>query len=263
MRYEGRHLFFAVVLNTITPTIPEAKSQGTVLNRALRVFCTMTQVECGQSHRPCTGQVLARLGTQEDRDFVPDRVSDQQPDSQGHREGNGMAQDARRGEGLVDPRPRRHAQVRAQIRARTRLRAARPLAAPLGFALRAQATRRLRRGRISRFASAKDPFELRSAVHSTLRLAFLSPRVIRAIMQGQEPDGLSLAALRTTLAAASQWASPSRYSSPRPIGPSRRNPSGCNKSKEIAVCVHIVHFAANYLFATAKHCTTKKVCLLI
>ena len=25
-------------------------------------------------------------------------------------------------------------------------------------------------------------------------------------MQGQEPDGLSLAALRTTLAAASQWA---------------------------------------------------------
>ena len=27
-----------------------------------------------------------------------------------------------------------------------------------------------------------------------------------AIMQGQEPDGLSLAALRTTLAAASQWA---------------------------------------------------------
>ena len=28
----------------------------------------------------------------------------------------------------------------------------------------------------------------------------------RAIMQGQEPDGLSLAALRTTLAAASQWA---------------------------------------------------------
>lgn len=40
----------------------------------------------------------------------------------------------------------------------------------------------------------------------TLRLAFLSPRVIRAIMQGQEPDGLSLAALRTTLAAASQWA---------------------------------------------------------
>ena len=30
--------------------------------------------------------------------------------------------------------------------------------------------------------------------------------VMRAIMQGQEPDGLSLAALRTTLAAASQWA---------------------------------------------------------
>ena len=28
----------------------------------------------------------------------------------------------------------------------------------------------------------------------------------RAIMQGQEPDELSLAALRTTLAAASQWA---------------------------------------------------------
>ena len=28
----------------------------------------------------------------------------------------------------------------------------------------------------------------------------------RAIMQGQEPDGLSLTALRTTLAAASQWA---------------------------------------------------------
>lgn len=44
--------------------------------------------------------------------------------------------------------------------------------------------------------SAKDPFELRSAVHSTLRFAYLSPRVIRAIMQGQEPDGLSLAALR-------------------------------------------------------------------
>jgi hypothetical protein len=43
-------------------------------------------------------------------------------------------------------------------------------------------------------------------VRYTLRLAFLSPRVIRAIMQGQEPDGLSLAALRTTLAAASQWA---------------------------------------------------------
>ena len=46
----------------------------------------------------------------------------------------------------------------------------------------------------------------RKYVRYTLRLAFLSPRVIRAIMQGQEPDGLSLAALRTTLAAASQWA---------------------------------------------------------
>ena len=38
MRYESKHLFFAVVLNTVTPTIPEAKSQGTVLNRAFRVL---------------------------------------------------------------------------------------------------------------------------------------------------------------------------------------------------------------------------------
>ena len=51
--------------------------------------------------------------------------------------------------------------------------------------------------------------------------------------------------------------------SPRPTGPSRRNSSGCNKSQEIAVCVHIAHFAANYLFATAKYCITKKGCLLI
>ena len=36
----------------------------------------------------------------------------------------------------------------------------------------------------------------RKYVRYTLRLAFLSPRVIRAIMQGQEPDGLSLASLR-------------------------------------------------------------------
>ena len=76
-------------------------------------FVFLPQVEYGQPHRPCAGQVLARLGTQEDRDFAPDRVSDQQPDSQGHREGNGVAQDARR----WDPRPRRHAQARAQIRA--------------------------------------------------------------------------------------------------------------------------------------------------
>ena len=46
----------------------------------------------------------------------------------------------------------------------------------------------------------------RKYVRYTLRLAFLSPRDIHVIMQGQEPNGLSLAALRTTLAAASQRA---------------------------------------------------------
>ena len=45
--------------------------------------------------------------------------------------------------------------------------------------------------------AAKVPYELRSSAHSTLRLAFLSPRIIRAIMQGREPDGISLARLRT------------------------------------------------------------------
>lgn len=37
----------------------------------------------------------------------------------------------------------------------------------------------------------------RKYVRYTLRLAFLSPRIIRAIMQGREPDGISLARLRT------------------------------------------------------------------
>ena len=37
----------------------------------------------------------------------------------------------------------------------------------------------------------------RKYVRYTLRLAFLSPRIIRAVMAGQEPEGLSLARLRT------------------------------------------------------------------
>lgn len=41
----------------------------------------------------------------------------------------------------------------------------------------------------------------RKYVRYTLRLAFLSPRIIRAIMQGREPDGLSLARLRTVTTA--------------------------------------------------------------
>ena len=37
----------------------------------------------------------------------------------------------------------------------------------------------------------------RKYVRYILRLAFLSPRIIRAVMAGREPDGLSLARLRT------------------------------------------------------------------
>ena len=67
--------------------------------------------------------------------------------------------------------------------------------------------RMLDEGKVSSIHDLADTLKLeRKYVRYTLRLAFLSPRVIRAIMQGQEPDGLSLAALRTTLAAASQWA---------------------------------------------------------
>ena len=67
--------------------------------------------------------------------------------------------------------------------------------------------RMLEEGKVSSIQDLSDPLKLeRNYVRYTLRRAFLSPRVIRAIMQGQEPDGLSLAALRTTLAAASQWA---------------------------------------------------------
>ena len=42
----------------------------------------------------------------------------------------------------------------------------------------------------------------RKYVRYTLRLAFLSPRIIRAIMTGHEPDGISLARLRTVTTAA-------------------------------------------------------------
>ena len=67
--------------------------------------------------------------------------------------------------------------------------------------------RMLDEGKVPSIHDLADTLKLeRKFVRYTLRLAFLSPRVIRAIMQGQEPDGLSLAALRTTLAAASQWA---------------------------------------------------------
>ena len=67
--------------------------------------------------------------------------------------------------------------------------------------------RMLDEGKVSSIHDLADTLKLeRKYVRYTLRLAFLSPRVIRAIMQGQEPDGRSLAALRTTLAAASQWA---------------------------------------------------------
>ena len=67
--------------------------------------------------------------------------------------------------------------------------------------------RMLDEGKVSSIHDLADTLKLeRKYVRYTLRLAFLSPRVIRAIMQGQEPDGLSLAALRTTLAATSQWA---------------------------------------------------------
>lgn len=52
-------------------------------------------------------------------------------------------------------------------------------------------------GKVSSIHDLADTLKLeRKYVRYTLRLAFLSTRVIRAIMQGQEPDGLSLAALR-------------------------------------------------------------------
>ena len=57
--------------------------------------------------------------------------------------------------------------------------------------------RMLDEGKVSSIHDLADTLKLeRKYVRYTLRLAFLSPRVIRAIMQGQEPDGLSLAALR-------------------------------------------------------------------
>ena len=46
----------------------------------------------------------------------------------------------------------------------------------------------------------------RRSRHDALSCLSYSRPTTCAIMQGQEPDGLSLAALRTTLAAASQWA---------------------------------------------------------
>ena len=57
--------------------------------------------------------------------------------------------------------------------------------------------RMLDEGKVSSIHDLADTLKLeRKYVRYTLRLAFLSPRVIRAIMQGQEPDGLSLASLR-------------------------------------------------------------------
>ena len=57
---------------------------------------------------------------------------------------------------------------RSAFLSRGPLRAARPLAAPSGFALRAQATRRLRRGRISP-CLRHLPSELRSSAHRDRR----------------------------------------------------------------------------------------------
>jgi len=60
-------------------------------------------------------------------------------------------------------------------------------------------------GKVTSIHDLADTLKLeRKYVRHTLRLAFLSPRVIRAIMLGQEPDGLSLAALRRLTTA--KWA---------------------------------------------------------
>ena len=70
--------------------------------------------------------------------------------------------------------------------------------------------RMLDEGKVPSIHDLADTLKLeRKFVRYTLRLAFLSPRVIRAIMQGQEPDGLSLAALRRLTTA--NWAEQERF----------------------------------------------------